>query len=48
MAEHFNVPHVHVGKMLEDIAVWDQEREDIIFKKREIKRIKKEEEEKAK
>jgi hypothetical protein len=32
--------------MLEDIACWDQEREDIIKRKREIRRLKKEEEEK--
>lgn len=38
LAEHYNVPHIHVGKMLEDIAVWNQEREDAILKKRAIKR----------
>lgn len=31
--------------MLEDIASWDQEREDYIYKKREIRRLKKEAEE---
>jgi hypothetical protein len=31
--------------MLEDIAHWDQEREDMIRKKRETKRLKKEAEE---
>ena len=46
LAEHYNVPHIHVGQMLEDIACWDQEREDIIKRKREIRRLKKEEEEK--
>jgi SpoVK/Ycf46/Vps4 family AAA+-type ATPase len=45
LAEHYNVPHIHVGKMLEDIANWDQEREDMILRKREIRRLKKEEEE---
>lgn len=34
--------------MLEDIATWDQEREDNIMKKREVKRLIKEEEEKEK
>jgi len=28
--------------MLEDISLWDQEREDMIRKKRETKRLKKE------
>ena len=23
LAEHYNVPHIHVGKMLEDILSWD-------------------------
>ena len=23
LAEHYNVPHIHVGKMLEDIMSWD-------------------------
>jgi len=47
LADHYNVPHVHVGKMLEEICQWDQERETVILKKREIKRLKKEEEERA-
>ena len=23
LADHYNVPHIHVGKMLEDILCWD-------------------------
>jgi adenylate kinase len=23
LAEHYNVPHIHVGKMLEEISSWD-------------------------
>lgn len=45
LAEHYNVPHIHVKKMLEEIEHWNEEKETEIFRKREIKRKKQEEEE---
>ena len=28
MAEHYNVPHISIGSLLEEIQTWDQEKED--------------------
>ena len=28
LAEHYNVPHIHMEKLLSDIKSWDQEKED--------------------
>jgi predicted AAA+ superfamily ATPase len=44
LAEHYNVPHVHVGKLLQEIDNWNKEKEEEIFRKREIKNKLKEEE----
>lgn len=44
LAEHYNVPHIHMKKMLEEIANWNKEKEEEVFRKREIKRKKQEEE----
>ena len=38
LAEHYNVPHIHVGKLLDEIENWNKEREVEVMKKREIKR----------
>ena len=28
LGEHYNVPHIHMEKLLSDIKSWDQEKED--------------------
>ena len=28
LGEHYNIPHIHMEKMLEDLLCWDQEKED--------------------
>ena len=28
LGEHYNVPHIHMLKLLEDLQCWDQEKED--------------------
>ena len=47
IAEHYNITHVHAKKMIEEIVNWNKEKEEEIFRKREIKRKKKEIEEAA-
>jgi len=37
MAEHFNVPHIHMLKLISDLESWDQEKEDK-WRKRENER----------
>jgi adenylate kinase len=37
MAEHFNVPHIHMLKLIADLESWDQEKEDK-YQKRETER----------
>ena len=37
MAEHFNVPHIHMEKLIADLGSWDQEKEDK-WRKRENER----------
>lgn len=37
MAEHYNVPHISIGSLIEEIQTWDQEKEDK-FKKLEADR----------
>lgn len=38
MAEHFNVPHIKMQEMLEEIEHWNREKEDGINQRREVKR----------
>jgi hypothetical protein len=45
LAEHYNVPHIYKEKLIEEILEWNKEKEEGIFRRREIKRKKKEEEE---
>ena len=47
IAEHYNISHIFTKKMLDEIVNWNKEKEEEIFKKREIKRKKKEAENKA-
>lgn len=28
LAEHYNVPHIHMSRLIEEILAWDQEKED--------------------
>lgn len=28
MADHYNVPHISIGSLLDEIQTWDQEKED--------------------
>lgn len=45
LAEHYNVPHIHLKQMLTDIETWNKEKEDAISQRREVKaRIKAQEE----
>ena len=45
LAEHYNVPHIHVKQMIDDIVNWNKEKEEGIQKRREVKaRIRKHEE----
>ena len=37
LAEHYNVPHIHMERLLADLRSWDQEKEDI-WRKREAER----------
>ncbi len=46
LAEHYNVPHIHAKKLLEEIENWNAEKEDDIFTRRAEKKAKREEEEK--
>ncbi len=45
LAEHYNVPHVHVKKLIEEIENWNSEKEDEIYKRRGEKKAKRQEEE---
>ena len=38
LAEHFNVPHIKMQEMLEEIEHWNKEKEDGINQRREVKR----------
>lgn len=38
LAEHYNVPHIHLKHMIEEIVNWNKEKEDGIRKRREVKR----------
>ena len=42
LSEHYNVPHIYLQKMIEDIKVWNNEKEEEILRKRELKRIEQE------
>jgi len=48
LSEHFNVPHIHLKKMLDEIVHWNQEKEDGIVKRREVSRRMKDQEDKIK
>jgi len=37
LAEHYNVPHIHIKHMINDIEHWNKEKEEGIFKRREVK-----------
>jgi len=37
LAEHYNVPHIHMERLIADLRSWDQEKEDI-WRGREAKR----------
>ena len=45
LAEHCNVPHIHVGKLLDEVENWNKEKEEEVMRQREFKRKMKEEEE---
>lgn len=38
LAEHYNVPHIHVAKLIEEVESWNGEKEKYIYAKREEKR----------
>jgi adenylate kinase len=38
LAEHYDVPHIHLGKMIEDIQNWNAEKEKSIYAKRDEKK----------
>jgi len=38
LAEHYNVPHIHMQKLIEDLKSWDQEKEDR-YRERESKKL---------
>jgi hypothetical protein len=46
LAEHYNVPHIHAVKLLDEIENWNKEKEQVWLRRMEIKR--KEEEEQRK
>ena len=46
LAEHYNVPHIHTRKLMQEIEAWNREKEEEYNKKQEIKRRKEEEEQK--
>lgn len=37
LAEHYNVPHIHLKQMLTEIETWNKEKEDAINQRREVK-----------
>lgn len=37
LADHYNVPHIHLQQMLHEIENWNKEKEEGIFKRREVK-----------
>lgn len=37
LAEHYNVPHIHLKQMLVEIETWNKEKEDGINQRREVK-----------
>jgi hypothetical protein len=37
LAEHYNVPHIHAKKVLDEIENWDKEKEIVWKKKQEVK-----------
>jgi adenylate kinase len=37
LAEHYNVPHIHLKHMLQEIETWNKEKEDGITQRREVK-----------
>lgn len=42
LAEHYNVPHIHIKYMIYEIEHWNKEKEEGIAKRKEVKaRIKK-------
>lgn len=43
LSQHYNVPHIYLKKMLEDISFWNNEKEEVIYRKRDIKRKAREE-----
>lgn len=43
MAEHYNVPHINMERLLADLASWDQEKEDNYNKREATRKIKIEE-----
>ena len=45
LAENYNVPHIHVAKLVEEVENWNREKEGYIYKKREAKRLIEEEKE---
>lgn len=36
LSEHYNVPHIHLRKLLDEIVHWNQEKEDGIMRRREV------------
>ena len=43
LAEHYNVPHINMEKLLSDLASWDQEKEDNYNKREALRALKVEE-----
>jgi len=46
LAKHYNVPHIYLPKLIDEVLQWNDEKEKEIFKKREEKKKQLEEEEK--
>lgn len=42
LAQHYNITHIHMKKLLDEIENWNKEREEEVMYKREFKRKKKE------
>lgn len=40
LAEHFNVPHIHMEKLISDLESWDQENEDKWTKRNNERQVK--------
>ena len=44
MSDHYNVPHIHVAKLVDEVESWNNEKESYIYAKRDEKKKIEEEE----